>query len=285
LSAFDEHWRPIDLRPEQLRLMIGHDQVKIDSLKRLSRTPRIVFVLDGSGSMAGIHQRRWVVALQTAMDVVSTAPGGTQFGVVTIGGPGERGFELTTDKKSTLELIRSFEKAGGTGRTALYDGIARAVSMLQPSAPGDAIFLLTDGGDNDSKIARSQLIREVDSAHVTALGVLFEDDQYRTPEETSGGNDVRDLVERTGGELYRVSDDTLRINGVPSVIGVLRSMLPVWDALLYHPYMVEVQAQEKKTQSVRVSLVHSEMAPKSARLAYRPKLPACSNMQQLATGK
>jgi Mg-chelatase subunit ChlD len=245
-------------------VQIGHQQQAVSSLQHANLNARIVFVLDGSGSMMTTGLSRWLVALQTAMDVVSTAPDGTRFGVVTIGGPGERQFELTDNKKSTLELIRSFKDVLGKGRSPLYDAIARAVTMLQPPMPGDAIFLFTDGGENESKIVRSKLVRELDTERAKVLGIVFQNDLYGTREESAGKPDVRDLVERTGGQLYLVSDDTLRIDHPAKVIVRRRSLLPVWAALLYHPYVVDVQAGDK-TESVKISLAHSERRLKSSR--------------------
>lgn len=284
LTAFDEHWRPLDLRPEQLRLKVGHSDVKIDSLQQVSRSPRIVFVIDGSGSMAVTHQARWKIALQTALDVVTTAPQGTQFGVVTIGGPGERQVGFTSDKASTLQLIKSFEKEEPKGRTELYDAIARAVAMFQPAAPGDAIFLLTDGGDNTSRTGWSQVMSGLEKAQVTVVGLLFDDGKYHRAEQTWGDNNVRELIERTGGELYKVDDDTIRLHGMPDVLKSVRTLLSVWYAILYRPCVVELQAGEKP-ESVQVSWIRSQSTPKSAHLAYRHKLPACSNTQQVAGGK
>jgi Mg-chelatase subunit ChlD len=286
-SSFDDHWAPIDnLRADQVSIRVGHEPQAVNSLQRLNRPARIVFVLDGSGSMTGTYTggRRWPVALQTMLDLVSSAPDGTQFGIVTVGGPGERQFDLTTDKQRTAESIRSLKDSDLKGKSPLIDAIARAMNMLTPSLPGDAVFLLTDGGDNSSKAAPSQLRNEVEQAHTLISGILFQDDRYRTVEEKEGPVSLQTLVDRSGGALYKLSDDDLRIGGVATTIERLRSLQPVWDAILYHPYTVDIQSADKP-QSLTIALAHGDKRLKWARLAYARKVPACSPHHQVTASR
>jgi von Willebrand factor type A domain len=288
VSAFDEYWRPLtDLRPNQLRLRIGKQVPKIELLQLVVRPARIVFVFDGSGSMVSAYPQeysRWKVALQTAADMVVSAPAGTAFGAVTFGAPGTLQLELTADKQKVLSFLSSMrdaERVGKGGHTPLYDSILQAVDILGVSQPNDALFVMTDGGENASKATRAKVLSTFEKSPLAMAGLLFVE-SHRTPEEVSVQMDLQEIAANSGGMMYGVSGDLLRRFKPYEIVEEIRKALTVWDAILYHAYALQIQSDAHKREKVTLSFDSKDKALRSVKLVYSHRLPPCSQAQQVA---
>jgi hypothetical protein len=122
----------------------------------------------------------------------------------------------------------SFKNVKPYGHTALRDAIWKAVSMFEPNLAGDAIVVVSDGGDNQSKVSRRRLQEAMWSRGIRVMYAQFVDhyftDQFQhsspppTPSSPSGPGmygtvvgddgdaDAARLAEGSGGFLSHIED-------------------------------------------------------------------------------
>ena len=68
-------------------------------------------------------------------------------------------------------------------RTGLRDAIWKTASMFQPSREGDTIVVVSDGGDNQSKVSAGRLREAIWSRGIRVMFAQIVDHYFRTDEE------------------------------------------------------------------------------------------------------
>src|SRR5207302_11329952 len=94
------------------------------------------------------------------------------------------------------------------GHTALYDTILEALKSLEPTQPGDAIYVITDGGENASAEKLTQLEDSLESSGVRLFAFLLGGPWLTSPGQWSV-TDLYALVRESGGSLASVSPRSL----------------------------------------------------------------------------
>ncbi len=170
---------------------------------------RITVLLDLSGSMKGDFEggsAKWKTALAAALEFVSLAPPQVRLSFSPFAsGAGQR-FKTMGDRQSIENWLNSPEVRNGKevkGTTPLYDAILTALKDFDTPEPGDAIYVVTDGGDNASKEKMGKIERSLQSSGVRLFAFLLNGPM--TPEESSTIHDLYDLTRRSGGFLVSVS--------------------------------------------------------------------------------
>jgi hypothetical protein len=104
---------------------------------------------------------------------------------------------------------REFVKTHIKGKTALRDAILQAISMLDHPTSADAVYVLTDGGDNASHSSVDGLNRRLAVSSVRVFAVLLYRDlpyRNRTPEEEIGPQDLSEIAHKSGGEILTAAE-------------------------------------------------------------------------------
>jgi VWFA-related protein len=97
------------------------------------------------------------------------------------------------------QLARAISRAPATGKTALYDAISRALSLLNEGGPDKKVLLVvSDGGDNASSHTLGETLKlaEQSSAVIYTIGIFDPDDPDRNPSV------LRRLAQVTGGLAF-----------------------------------------------------------------------------------
>jgi Ca-activated chloride channel family protein len=97
------------------------------------------------------------------------------------------------------QLEQAISRAPSTGKTALYDAIAKALEQLKAGTQEKKVLLtISDGGDNASGHTLPQILKlaEQCNAIIYTVGVFDEDDPDRNPRV------LRRLAEATGGLAF-----------------------------------------------------------------------------------
>ncbi|MGH9862296.1 MAG: VWA domain-containing protein [Candidatus Acidiferrales bacterium] len=165
---------------------------------------RVVILLDASGSMG--RSAKWELAQTLADDILQPSPFYFPAALVIFSDKirKEVGFEQGHGAvaQAVAELTDKRTETKVEGRTALLDAIMRALGLLAPARVGDAVYLLTDGGDNASH-AKSRDVEDALLASGTRLfALLLPDPTVRPePEMYFGPESLRRFAEACGGSL------------------------------------------------------------------------------------
>lgn len=186
---------------------ISGKRIQVTAASYESIPRRIVILIDVSGSMAKEGRLKW--GLEFAQNVISLSPSENSLALLTFSNQIEDSiafYQARTAMFSEIEKLRrtDWERVKGIRKTALRDAIFEALALLEPAAVGDAIYLISDGGENASRSHRSTLEALLEAAGVRVFAFL---PTWRvasravSPEEAAGLIELRNLTIATGGEL------------------------------------------------------------------------------------
>jgi hypothetical protein len=169
--------------------------VRISSITPDQRPRRLVLLVDNSGSMLGDGAADRKLALDVANDVLDHMPSESQIGLAFFSDKRLLGATpVTTDRqklKDTIERlgVRPF------GRTSLWDAIDESVALLGSPVPGDAIYVISDGGDNLSAADPRTIARILVADQIRLFAFLTMNGGH----DRYGPGDLAQLAEDTGG--------------------------------------------------------------------------------------
>ncbi len=194
------------LNKDNFAAEISGKPAQITSVQYRSEGQRLALLIDDSSSMDGPRRQVSQAAITT---LTSQIPQSVPIAVIAFDSTVHRLVPLTTDRKQIGESLQRFfsaREAKATRRTSLLDGIAEAVSSLIPSEPGNLIFVVTDGGDNASRIDRKKLEQRLINSRTRLFALLVSAPiplSVVTPEEREGEETMEQMVEHTGGVFAR----------------------------------------------------------------------------------
>lgn len=250
------------LTTENFEAKLHGKPLDVTSVNYDEGTHRVAILLDVSGSMTGQpDQSPWPEAIFAIKSVLYSAPSHTSFALCTFA----RGMQATVKfGQSAAAVNAAVEKLevadwswlkGRDRYTALWDGVSRAIDLLRPHQPGDAILLVTDGGENVSKESDRD-VKEALLQSQTRLFVFLLLDRLpiglMSPREPSGPGILQNWSESTGGDSYLY----------PSIPGLSAYLVPEGE--------LEMRARGPKLISETARALADEM---SQFYALRIKLP------------
>lgn len=104
-----------------------------------------------------------------------------------------------------LQKIASLTRS--QDRTTLFDSLAYAIDLFHAPQPGDAIYLISDGGDNHSKHQEKDVERILLARGIRLFSLILSNRYFVTKEEADGAADLEQLAEITGGSTARAWSD------------------------------------------------------------------------------
>jgi Ca-activated chloride channel family protein len=158
----------------------------------------IGLVVDASGSMRS--KRAEVVEAGLAFAKESNPH--DEFFVVNFNDRVVRGLPASVPFTDSLDRLRRALYYGpAQGKTALYDAVALALKHSRlGSREKRTLIIVSDGGDNASKISLDDLVQQIQGSLVTIYAVALVD-----PEDPEGNLGVlRKIVQASGGEFFLV---------------------------------------------------------------------------------
>lgn len=215
-------------------------------------------VFDSSGSMSNKIRK----SATAAAAFFKTANAGDEFFLVEFG---ERPKLLTPFTPDSDEIYRKLVHSKPFGRTSLIDAIHMAlIQMKNARNSRKVIVLLSDGGDNRSRLTPGQIkgaLLESD-VQLYAMGIFDSEDLPKhSREEQNGPRLLDELAEHTGGRVYTI-DNLEDLESISSQLGTaLRS-----EYLL--GYMPSNPSRDGKYRHIKVDLALSS-EPRAASISYR----------------
>jgi VWFA-related protein len=203
---------PVGVLPESAFHIYEDGVPQTPTLFRHEDVPVAVgLVVDNSGSM-----ERKLPDVVAAADVFARTsnPEDRMFVVnfnehVTLGLPVGEAFVSSPD-----QLRAAMLRIQARGRTALYDAVALALDHIAASTlQKKVLIVVSDGGDNASKLTFARLLLRVQRSDVVIYTVgLF--DEYNTDRNPGV---LRQLAKASGGEAFFPDE-------IPNVVGVLKAV-------------------------------------------------------------
>jgi hypothetical protein len=210
----DSRGVPIDdLLPEDFSARIKGKPVPAVSLTAGDRPRRAVMLLDTSGSMKGFQETgQWKLALAIVNQFANAFSPHGQLAFLSFDESIHETIDFSKGNSAVLAQLRRMMDGNGFsakqvhGRTALFDAVHSGWQLLEKPSPADVVFVVTDGGDNKSRLKQEALERELIQSGVRLYAVLVMDtvggSGGRTPEELNGPDILGELARTTGGELF-----------------------------------------------------------------------------------
>jgi VWFA-related protein len=213
LAGSDDKGDPLQgLTPEMLQITEDGKPVKVVDLKAASDPVSVCLLIDSSGSM---YNKKDAVRSAAERLLAKLAPEDeicvADFSVSTFVDQ-----DFTTDRTADGKALTYLKSSGGT---AMYEAVEAMAKYMAKNArqPSRAVIVLTDGGDNASKISLTQLgesLKTINAAAVYEI-VIPGDDRKKAEREAlqltqSGGGlaflprnaaDVQDAVDQLADTL------------------------------------------------------------------------------------
>jgi hypothetical protein len=177
-------------------------EVKIVSLVRDSGPRRIVIVLDASGSMEDV----WKLEETAAQGLIESDPRNS-FALIVFGSQVLRTIDFSQNRAAITDALPSLQppERHQLRKTALLDALASSIELLRPPGFGDAIYLVSDGQDNDSQLGISQFRNRLMASGVRLFALMPLDNAVSkgllTPEGKSTPGELEADVAASGGDF------------------------------------------------------------------------------------
>jgi len=224
-----------DLTKGNFQLKINKQPVGVIGTDYSLAPRRIVVLLDMSGSMSGRRDanNKWRIASEAVEDLLAQTPADVPIALLSFSDHVHDTFDFRESRSAISRWLRAgpTQRSSLRGRTALRDAIVEGLRMLQPFRPGDAVYAITDGGDNASHISMDKTKAALRDSGVRLFAFLFAE-PMPPGEEVVGLDSLVEMAGDSGGFVF----------GIPArgVVGGF-SFLPSWDA----EYDYDARTREK----------------------------------------
>lgn len=184
---------------------LGRASVKILSVNPDARPRRIVIMLDTSGSMLGDPPgRKWQLAQFVAAHIAKARLPNTSLALLLFSDQINQqvdffqGDSAVERRLLEIDADTNFPKKEVRGKTALRDAVLSALRLLGDLGYANSIYIITDGGDNESRNRFQQVRNDLVSSGVRLYVTLLTSNRPM-PDEQTGLIEVAELAKATGG--------------------------------------------------------------------------------------
>lgn len=214
VNVLDQHGIAIrDLTKENFLLRLNGKPTVLLAAKYSLAPRRVVVLLDRSGSMAGGNRTdRWALVREAVMDLLRQTPNDVPIAMLPFTNVVRDRFDFS---QSRVAISKWLNEGPGEqpnlkskeNRTALFDAILEGLRVLQPVQPGDAIYAITDGGDNASHSSQPQTKTALLESGVRLFVLCPTSLGGRTIEENEGRDLLSQTARDTGGFAFDVVNE------------------------------------------------------------------------------
>ena len=239
------------LTSDNFRLFEDNVEQSITHFSMEDAPVSIGILLDTSGSM----RNKMPKAREAAVEFFKTSNPADEFLLIEFNERPKLVVPFTNDPD---DIQYRLSRTRPIGRTALLDAIGLGVRQMKKARNNRKVLLiLSDGGDNHSRLSEPELkniVRESD-VQVYAIGVYELDDSGKQPrEELNGPYLLQDLADDSGGRALTVEN----LNDLPEACARIGAEMRYQYLLGYSPKNRE---RDGKYRHVRLKLIPPEGAP------------------------
>jgi hypothetical protein len=151
--------------------------------------------------MARFSGAEWENGWTAAELALDALPQQSRAALLTFGG--DVRFAAFDSKPAVGQALLVAKNRKPHGRTSLFAAVEQSLRLFDTAQFGDAIFIVSDGGNNLGAVNRKALRNELIKRGIRAFAFLMRlPNEALTPEERQGGPDVADFVKTTGGGIW-----------------------------------------------------------------------------------
>jgi hypothetical protein len=223
VNVLDRHGMAVrGLTKDSFQVKVNGRRAKLLDASYSLAPRRIVVLLDMSGSMAGgVESKKWQMAREAFGDLLSGTPPDVQIALLTFSDQVHDEFGFSERRESMAAWLKEGTKKTGDGRihgrTALFDAVLAAKNRLGTARPGDAIYAITDGGDNCSHTTATAARKLMLESGIRLFVFLFADASYLPAEdERLGRESLKEIARASGGFIFGVSGRASGLDFLPS---------------------------------------------------------------------
>jgi len=191
------------LQPASFQGSLRGQPVRILSARAQSELPRVVLLLDISGSVNG-ENHNLELAQFAAGNFVATS-GITHVALVLFSDGIRDRLEFDAAPKNVLQKLANLND--GQGRTALFDSLMYSAGLFDTPKAGDAVYLISDGIDNHSKARSKEVERELLSRGIRLFCFILWPTRHGEDEAERSIYVLQHLTEVTGGLITNTRRD------------------------------------------------------------------------------
>jgi Ca-activated chloride channel homolog len=231
----------LGLRPDNFRVFEGKKPQAIEHFSGEDAPVSLGIIMDVSGSMKDKMDR----VREAVTQFCDAANPQDEFFMITFSDVPRLVADFTTRPE---ELEKQLLSGVVKGRTALLDAIYMGITKMQVAKYSrKALLIISDGGDNHSRYAESEVKSLIKEADVTLYAVGIYDRFAPTQEETLGPLLLSDLAEVTGGQAFTLDNP----RDMPAVVGQIGVALRHQYLLAYRPQNTQ---RDGKWHKIRINL-------------------------------
>ncbi|HKW68527.1 MAG TPA: hypothetical protein VJP04_14630 [Terriglobales bacterium] len=235
------------IKPDQLSVKLHGKPAQITGFSLDVAPRRVILLLDTSGSMRE-EGTDWKLVPKLGAYAADILPADASVAAATvnenpqIGSFGDRAHARGRILAITRDSIR--------GRTPLFDTIHQALLTVGPPLFGDVLYLITDGGDDVSKLNEQDVINELASRGTRVFVILAMSGRPRTEEERNGPELMLRLAEQTGGYVFAV---VRSFDGSAERTALLK-LAPFVESFITTSYRLQLSAPEATAKPMSLSI-------------------------------
>jgi hypothetical protein len=233
-----------DLNPSSFRASLQGQQVRISSATVRTGPRRVVLLLDASGSV-NKENHMLDTARLIAGNLLLKAPAELRPALVIFSDHIIDTVDFSHPPSEIVLRLAGLEE--GRGHTALLDALMYSAKLLQPNMRGDAVYLITDGGENSSQTRLRDVKREFLARGIRVFAFRLPGSRYFRPVDEP--MNLEDLTKITGGTIVESDSDLW-----PRDNEHLRGVLDHEYDEMAHFYELEVEFQSGLKQERRLGL-------------------------------
>ncbi len=231
-------------------------------------------MLDSSGSMAGSFGPKWQNALLAAGFVLDAIPRGSSVAFVTFNEQVQiSGFG---SPQAILQKVLAMKNTKPAKRTALYSAVEKSLQLFGAPQFGDAVYIISDGGDDFGPDKRKEVAQELMRRGVRTFAFLVQEPPGSplTAAERNGPTDLVEFVKSTGGGYInpQVSARWIASEEHAEMGKLLRNELQ-------NPYQLDIRLAAAPSKAAKLKITTTD---KAFELSYPQRIEPCPANQAAA---
>ncbi len=203
VNVIDRQGNPVPgLKPSDFRATLHGQTFRILDSVTTHAAVRVVILVDLSGSTVQTLRAERTLA----GNLVATGTGKFRPALVLFSDHIVDSLDFSHTPEEILRRLENLPES--KGRTAILDALKYAASLFGQPVAGDAVYIISDGGDNASRVDEYEVKQEFLAKGIRIYSVAWGHAYFPTEEEVRGLQLLNDLADSTGGKALRIDAES-----------------------------------------------------------------------------